>query len=449
MNRKTWTFDRRTLLRGTGAALALPWLESMAPWAAAVEATSGGEAAPSVRMACLFMPNGVRADAWEPRGTGEDYELSPTLQPLARHKSECLVLSQLQHTACRGGDGHYVKTSGWLTGTTITKTTGAGLSCNGTSVDQVAAARIGHATRLPSLELGTEPVGTGIDRNVGYTRVYGGHISWRAPTVPVAKEIDPQLVFDRMFRPELSDATLHDDRSVLDIVRGDAHRLRRHISGADRRKLDEYLESVRALEQRIERSRNHEAQTWEPEVDGPVLPRPAGIPPSHADHVRLMLDLMVLAFQTDQTRVVTFMFGNSVSNKNFSFLEGVRGGHHELSHHQNNGEKLGQYEKINRWHVEQYAYLLDRLRGIEAGEGRTLLDESMILFGSGLRDGNSHDPKNLPLVLAGRGGGRIRPGRHLASDKGTPMSNLFVSMLDVMGAPIERFADSTGPLALD
>jgi hypothetical protein len=442
MNRKTWTLNRRTLLQGAGAALALPWLETMS-WA-----DPAADAKAPVRMACLFMANGVRADAWQPQGEGYDYQLSRTLEPLARHRQDFNVLTHLQHKACRGGDGHYVKTSGWLTGTTITKTTGSGLSCNGISIDQLAAARLGHHTMLPSLELGTERVGTGIDFNVGYTRVYGGHVSWRAPTVPVAKEIDPALVFDRMFRPEIGRSTLDDDESVLDLVRHDASRLRRQISQHDRRKLDEYLESVRALEQRIERAQAQELEAWNPQDQAPGMARPAGIPKSHADHVRLMLDLMVLAFQTDQTRITTFMFGNSVSTVNFSFLDGVRGAHHEISHHQNDAEKLAQYEKINRWHVEQVAYLLDRLKSIRERDGKTLLDHSMILFGSGMRDGNSHDPNNLPLILAGRGGGALQTGRHVVSPAGTPMTNLFVTMLRTFGVEIDTFADSTGPLAL-
>jgi hypothetical protein len=461
---KHWEISRRKMLKGLGVMMGLPLLEAMKPLAA----LAGPAALPGVpkkfpvRMAFLYMPNGVNPKTWTPKGTGAGFELSEALQPLAALKKEILVLGQLWNAGTNTGDGHYVKTAAWLTGTTITKTTGSNLRSGGVSIDQIAAQRLGHLTPLPSLELGIEPVTTGVDTNVGYTRLYGSHISWSTPTTPVAKEINPKLAFDRLFRSTMKDGSgisTH-DQSVLDVVMGEAKRLRAQVGARDREKLDEYFDSVRAVEKRIEFDANRRAQ----EYDGDALARqeierlggrindyykdPAqlrrrGV--DHTEHVRLMLDIMALAFWTDSTRVSTFMFGNAVSGKNFSFLKGVHGGHHEISHHEKKDENLEQYKLINIWHVQQYAYLLEKLRSIKEGEG-TLLDNSMIVFGAGMHDGNAHDPHNLPIVLGGRGGGTITTGRHLVYEKNTPLCNLWKSMLSRAGAPTDRLADSTGEL---
>lgn len=445
MNRFDWPLSRRTFLRGAGVALALPWLEAMRP-APLLRAAEGAAPAP-VRLAVLFMPNGVHPDRWTPEGEGRDFRLSPILEPLAPFREDILVLTNLGHKACRTGDGHYVKTAGLLTGTTIRKTVGVDLNCNGVSMDQLAARAAGRLTPLPSLELGTEPVQTGVDTVVGYTRVYGAHISWAGPTSPLAKEISPRLVYERLFRAGRTDGdAAREDRSLLDLVLEDARKLRDRLGRDDRQRVDEYLQSVRSLEQRLERASSTERTAWKPRAPlDPAKQPPAGIPESHQEHCRLMLDMIALAFQTDTTRIATFMFGNSVSNKNFSFVDGVKGSHHSLSHHQNEADKLRQYERINRWHIEQYAYLLGKLRSIREGE-RSLLDNTMVLFGSDLRDGNKHDPKNLPIVVAGRAGGRLATGRHLKCGNDTPLANLYVSMLQAFGTPVERFADSTGPL---
>jgi hypothetical protein len=400
-----------------------------------------------VRLAVLFMPNGVHPGQWTPETEGRDFKLTPTLEPLADFRDDLLVLTNLGHKACRTGDGHYVKTAGLLTGTTITKTVGESLNCNGVSMDQVAAKAAGRQTPLPSLELGIEPVRTGVDMAVGYTRVYGAHVAWAGPTSPLAKEINPRLAYERLFRAGRpgGDAA-RADRPLLDLVLEDARQIRDRLGTGDRQKLDEYLHSVRELEQRLERADGSERAGWTPRAPfDPAARPPGGTPPSHAEHVRLMLDVIVLAFQTDTTRVASFMFGNSVSDINFSFLDGVKGAHHAMSHHQNDADKMRQYQLINRWHVEQYAYLLGRLRAIREGE-RSLLENSMVLFGSDLRDGNKHDPKDLPIVLAGRAGGRLAVGQHVRSTGDTPLANLYVSMLTAFGAPVERFADSTGPL---
>jgi len=449
------------MLRGVGAMIGLPLLECMKPLAAAA-----GEAAPKhpVRMAFLYMPNGVmtQENSWTPKTVGANFELTPVLSPLAKVKNEILVLTDLMNKAANTGDGHYVKTGGWLTGTTITKTVGSDLRSGGISMDQIAAQRVGNMTPLPSLELGIEPVTSGVDINVGYTRLYGSHISWSTPTTPVAKEINPQFAFDRLFRPAKT-GTKRDaaqEASVLDLVSEDAKSLRSKIGHADQLKLDEYMDSVRAVEKRIafEAVRNSAQYKEDPlarkEIDAlagrikdyykdPGKLRERGI--DHTEHTKLMLDMMVLAFWTDSTRISTFMFGNAVSGKNFSFLEGVSGGHHQISHHENDKVKLEQYKKIGTWHIQQYAYMLEKMQQIKEGEG-TLLDNSMIVFGAGMRDGNAHDPHNLPIVMAGKGGGTLKTGRHLVYEKNTPFCNLFQSMLNRVGAPVDHFGDSTGEL---
>jgi uncharacterized protein DUF1552 len=435
--------SRRTMLRGVGATLALPWLEAMRParLLAASEASR-----PPVRMAALYMPNGVNGDKWTPEGEGRDFTLSPTLQPLADLKNNVLVLTNLWNRGSEASEGHYVKTSGFLTSTTITKTYGVDLSCNGTSMDQVAAQRAGRQTPLPSLELAMDSISTGVDNNVGYTRVYGSHISWAGPTRPLPREINPRHVYERLFRASRpQSAGSVQEKLLLDRVLDDARRLRDRLGVADRQRLDEYLQGVRSLEERMDRTAEQTRSEWQPRFDLELAKLPEQDPATHTDNVRWMLDMIALALQSDTTRICTFMFGNAVSGRNFSFLDGVRGGHHDISHHQKNAEKLEMYYLINRWHIEQYAYLLGKLRGMQEGDG-TVLDNSMILFGAGLRDGDAHSPHNLPLVLGGRGGGRIANGQHLIYEKDMALSNLYLCMLDAFGTPVERFADSTGPL---
>lgn len=442
------SLSRRTLLRGTSAALALPWLEAMMPRrSVAAEAESPHRSDVPIRMAALFVPNGVRQDKWTPAETGSDYQLSETLQPLADLKDQLLVLTNLWNQGSNFGDGHYVKTSGFLTCTTINKSLGIDLNCNGKSMDQEAASYAKNFTPLPSLELGIDPVTTGVDTNVGYTRVYGSHIAWSGPTSPLARELNPRFVYERLLRsakPQGSAARR--DALLLDLVIDDAKELSRQLGAEDRRRMDEYLQSVRSIEQRLSRQHQTGASSWSPRAELDPAEAPAeSLPDQFPDHVRLMLDMIALAFQTDTTRICTFMFGNAVSGRNFSFLDGVSGGHHDISHHQNSPEKLAEYERINRWHIEQYAYLLARLQSMKEGE-RTVLDNSMILYGSGLRDGNSHSPRNLPILLGGKGGGKIDTGKHLSFSPDTPLANLYLSMLGAFGVPTERFADSTGVL---
>lgn len=445
MNGKKWQISRRTMLRGMGAAIALPLLDAMVP-SRAYAAKKAAKA--PVRMACMYFPNGAWMDTWIPKATGADYELPYALEPLADFKSALNIFSGLDKAQSKEGDGHYAKTANFLTGLKVAKTTGKDISVGGISMDQLAASHIGHNTPLPSLELGIDPVISGIDSNVGFTRLYGSYISWRSATVPVAKEINPRFVYERLFGSNGTNdkRQAREYRSLLDMALEDADALRGKLGRDDQVKLDEYLESVRAVEKRIEFGLNQKRSDWKPNKDVTIPGPPDAKPPADfREHVTLMLDLMVLAFQTDSTRVQSFMFANDVSGRNFSFLPGVSGGHHDMSHHENKEEKIAQYREINRWHCAQLAYLLGKMRDIKEGEG-TLLDNSMILFGSSISDGNKHDPNNLPIVVAGGAGGAFKTGQHVAAEKGTPLCNLYLTMLGAMGVPAESFGDSNGTI---
>jgi hypothetical protein len=357
-----------------------------------------------------------------------------------------MVLSNLWNAGAKGGDGHYCKESAILTCATIKKTPGVDLG-NGTSVDQVAAQRLGEHTPLPSLELGIAPVAVGVDLAVGYTRIYGSYISWSNASTPLAREVNPRGVYERLYRAgtaQNADAAKL-DTLLLDRVLGDAKRLRSEVGAADGARLDEYLSVMRSIEQRVQRASKGEKRDWKARVQLKPEAAPPEQPGSHEQHCKLMLDMIATAFQSDTTRISTFMFGNAVSNVSFRFLEGVSLGHHDTSHHGKTEDKLRQYQLINRWHIAQYAYLLNKLKSMKEGDS-TVLDNSMILFGSALSDGDSHNPHKLPLILGGRGGGRLNSGQHLKYTEDTPLANLYVSMLDAFGAPVERFADSTGPL---
>jgi hypothetical protein len=435
--------SRRTLLRGAGVSLGLPWLEAMMPSAARAQSPAVKN---PVRMAVLYMPNGVNIAHWYPKGVGRDFQLSPTLEPLAGLNDQILVLSNLWNAGAKGGDGHYCKESAILTCATIKKTPGVDIG-NGTSMDQLAAQKLGEHTPIASLELGIAPVAVGVDLAVGYTRIYGSHISWSNANTPLARELNPRGVYERLFRAGTAQAgdAAKLDTLLLDRVLGDAKRLRAEVGAADGARLDEYLSVMRSIEQRVQRASGTEKRDWKPRTQLKLEAAPTDQPASHEEHCRLMLDMIATAFQSDTTRISTFMFGNAVSNVSFRFLEGVNLGHHDTSHHGKTEDKLRQYQIINRWHVTQYAYLLNKLKSMKEGDS-TVLDNSMILFGSALSDGDSHNPHKLPLVLGGRGGGRIAAGQHLQYTDDTPLANLYVSMLDAFGAPVERFADSTGPL---
>jgi len=395
------------------------------------------------------MPNGVRPDRWTPKGKGSSFELSPILSPLESVKDELVVISGLSNPPSYKGDGHYYKTASWLTCTTIQATQGSDVSANGISIDQIAADEIGKNTRLPSMELGTEPVTSGVDRNVNLTRLYGSHISWKKPDVPLPCEINPRVAFDRLFRnPSTAQGS---DQSVLDIVLEDAKSLKRQLGKEDSHKLEQYLESVHEVERRIanEAAQLGAGQNLTPEALKQLNALDTRIGSLQrfdpTEHVRLMMDIMVLAFWTDSTRVSTFMFGNAVSGKNFSFLDGVSGGHHSISHHQNNPKQLDQYQIINTWHSTQYAYMLERMKSVPEGSG-TLLDNSMVLYGSGIRDGNAHATRDIPTILAGGGGGQIKTGRHLVTGEGSTLANLHVGILKRMGVSNHKVGGATREL---
>ncbi len=439
--------SRRTVLRGLGASVALPMLEAMV--ASPVRASPTTSDAPT-RLAFVYVPNGVHMPEWTPRGVGSNFELTPLLQPLAKVRQELLVLSGLTLDKARslgdGGGDHARAMASFLTGTHPRKTGGADLRA-GISVDQVVAAKVGQATRFASLELGCEGGRDAGQCDHGYSCAYQVNLSWRGESSPATKEVDPGLVFDRLFggpsRNESESAAsrrARRDRSLLDFVAQESRQLNARLGVADRRKLDEYLTGVREIERRLDRVRSST------EVGSTKLVRPVGTPRDYREHLRLMADLLVLAFQADLTRVATFVFANDGSNRSYGDI-GVPEGHHDLSHHGHDRQKQAKIAAINRFHVEQYAYLVERLQAVREGDS-TLLDRSMIVYGSGISDGNAHNHENLPILIAGRGNGRIEPGRHLVYPAETPLTNLHVAMMDRMGVSVERFGDSSGPLGL-
>ncbi|WP_373493863.1 DUF1552 domain-containing protein [Aquiflexum sp.] len=451
-----WHISRRRMLKGLGATIALPFLQAMVPPGMSVY----NMAKKPIRFACLFMPNGVNKFHWTPEQYGRNFELTSTLRPLSNVKNDILILNNLMNKGSifPGADGHYAKTANLLTGLPIYQTVGDNLHSGGISFDQLIAKHKGQDTLLDSVQYGMERINAGIDGAVGFTRLYGSTISWKTPTQPCSREIEPRMAFDRLFRSSLPDSKPKNDKwkkSVLDIVKEDADALQRKLGRADQDKLEEYLESIRSIEKRIdneEKIKSFEKQIT-PEIQKELVGLNLRIDEFNetfigvdiTEKTRQMLDIMALAFWTDATRVGTFMFGNSVSNRNFSFLPGVQGSHHQLSHHQNLEDQMEQYRIINEWHVNQYAYFLEKLKSLPDGDSN-LLDNSMVMFCSGLRDGNAHSPYNLPILVGGKGGGGLRPGQNLDFEKNTPLANLYLSMARVLDMPLECFADSTGEL---
>lgn len=444
---KKWQIPRRTFLRGLGTAMALPVLEAMVPSVSvAVTATGAASLAPR-RMAFVYLPNGANMSDWTPQAVGENFDFPYILDPLKAHRKDFQVLTGLAQTKARAnGDGagdHARANATFLTGCQARKTHGVDIRV-GISVDQVAAAKIGKQTRFASLELGCDRGQQAGQCDSGYSCAYQFNMAWKSDTTPLPPEIDPRLVFERLFSNNTKGESLESrarreryQKSVLDFVMEDANRLKSNLGATDRRKLDEYMTAVREMETRIQKA----------EQFATVLPsqsKPTGIPDNYEAHIRLMYDLMALAFQTDSTRVSTFLVAHDGSNRPYRFID-VPEGHHDLSHHGGNEEKKKKIAKINRFHTTQFAYFLDKLKSIKEGEG-TLLDNCMIVYGSGIADGNAHAHHDLPVLLAGRGGGTLKPGRHLRYERETPMTNLYLSMLERMGAPIQRLGDSTAPL---
>ena len=420
--------------------MGLPLLDAMST-SQAFSAEVGSQA--PVRAAFVFFPNGAIMPSWNPSGEGKEYELSDTLKTIADLRGDFNVFTGLAQDNGRAkGDGpgdHARCASTYLTGAHPVKTSGANIKV-GVSVDQVAAEKIGDRTKLASLEIGIERGRNAGNCDSGYSCAYSSNISWKTATTPMAKEINPRAVFERLFgSTETSQSAKRRDfyrQSILDLVAGDADRLKKQLGQTDRRKMDEYFTSVRELEQRVIRAQQ-EKNAARPDVE-----LPEGVPRDVVEHIRLMYDLMVLAFQTDTTRISTYMLGNAGSNHSYSNI-GVNEGHHSLSHHRNEKDKVEKLTKIDKFFAAEFGRFLKKLKSTKEGE-RSLLDNSMILYGSGLSDANRHDHARLPIVLAGRGGGTIETGRHLVFKDETPLNNLFLSMLDRMGADVAELGDSNG-----
>ncbi len=448
---------RRAVLKGLGTAVALPWLESLAGAAPAAAAASG----PPRRLAFLYVPNGVVMGDWTPKAAGPLGELPAILKPLEAVKGHLNVISGLACDKARAnGDGpgdHARAMSAFLTGRQPRKTHGADIRV-GMSADQHVAAAVGDATRFPSLELGIERGLNAGNCDSGYSCAYSANLSWRSESTPNAKETDPKQVFERLFggggdAKDVAEARAKRElfnKSILDFVNEDAKGLDKTLGLGDRKKLDEYLSSVREVEQRIEKARQGAGKP----VAKPNMAAPAARDGTYwrenvAEHMRLMGDLLVLAFQTDLTRVATFPLANDGSNRPYKMLE-VSEGHHELSHHGSDPKKLEKIKKINTFHVEQLAYVLGRMKAVKEANGSTLLDNAMVVYGSGIGDGNRHNHDDLPILVAGKGGGSLQAGRHIVFPKrdDTPLTNLYLALFERMGAAAKSFGDSTGVLKI-
>ncbi len=441
---KTLQIPRRTFLRGLGTAIALPTLEAML----LSRALAAGSAKFPTRMAFIYIPNGVVQQNWNVTGTGKEFRFSHTLEPLSKHREDLLIFSGLAHHKARAnGDGagdHARANATFLTGCQARKTSGADIKL-GVSVDQVAAKQLAGKTRLPSLELSSSGARLSGRCDSGYSCAYQYNLSWKNEVTPMPPESNPKAVFDRLFaggnKKDVDENKQRRERhrkSILDFAMEDAKRLEKKLGHTDKQKLGEYLDSIREVEKSIEVASRSDANL-------PVgYSAPSGKPRDFGQHVRLMGDMMALAFQTDSTRVATFLLAHDGDNRSYPHL-GVRQGHHSISHHRNAKDKLAALTKINRYHCTLLAHFLDRLKAIKEGEG-TLLDHSMIVYGAAIGDGNRHTHHDLPVLLAGKGNGAIRTGRHTHYPTNTPMANLFLNMLDIMGAPVERLGDSTGRL---
>lgn len=441
----TRRLSRRSVLKGLGVAIGLPSLEAMLPRLAYGASPTSSDW--PKRLAFFYIPNGVHMPDWKPVKIGRNYELPATLAPLESLRAKMNILSGLTlNTARANGDGpgdHARSAAAFLTGRQPYKTDGSNIKI-GVSVDQVAARVLGRQTRFASLEVGVERGLNAGGCDSGYSCAYSSNISWRAESTPAAKEVDPKLVFDRLFgdgSQQSDEARKRRDQyqqSILDFVLEDAKSIEPKISGADRRKLDEYFTGIREIEQRV----RHFASARP--VSRPSLAIPDETPDDPAEHIRLLGDLVVLAFQSDLTRVATFMIANEGSNRSYKMI-GVREGHHSLSHHENNKEKQAQISKINLYHMTQMAYILDRMNSIAEGDA-TLLDHSLVVYGSGIGDGNRHNHDDLPVLSFGSLGGAFKTGEHFRYADETPLCNFYLAILHQLGIPEESFGDSVAPL---
>ncbi|MGP1273548.1 MAG: DUF1552 domain-containing protein [Phycisphaerales bacterium] len=443
MTRRT-PLSRRTVLRGLGVSLALPWLDAMATGSAAASALGGRAAGAPLRLAFVFAPNGVHYDSWAPTRTADGVRFSEALAPLERVRDRVNILTGLTLDKARpNGDGpgdHARSSASFLTGMQARKTAGNDIRI-GVSVDQLAAAQIGRRTRLPSIELGCEPGRRAGNCDSGYSCAYSSNISWRDEDTPVPKIVDPAAAFDRLFGDGVG---LHAAdrarrrRSVLDFVADEARSLERALGVVDRRRLDEFQTAVRDIEQRVER-------TLSEDIAPPIgTQEPEGIPERISEHIDLMYDMLVLAFQTDTTRIASYMLGTGGSNRIFPEI-GINEGHHHLSHHRGEAGMIEKIRLIDRFYTERFARFVERLGAIPEGEG-TLLDNCLILHGSGISDGNRHNHEDLPVVMAGRGGGRVSTGRLIEHERDTPLSGLYIDLLRRAGCDVDRFGDAVAPV---
>ncbi len=437
--------DRRAILRGLGATLSLPLLDCMIP---ALTSAAKTAAAPVKRFGTVYTPNGIMMKNWTPLAEGSSFELSSTLAPLARFQDRLLILSGLNSTPpiMPGNEPtgvHARASTRFLSDIQPKPTEGSDLHA-GISIDQIAANQFGQHTQLASLELGLESADSGGAGDPGFSKVYDATISWRGPTTPLPMEHNPRAVFERLFGDSGSTtaqarmARLKQERSILDSVSQTATQLQRELGPADRSKLSEYFEAVRDVERRIQNAEDQNTREL------PAMEHPAGVPAVYSEHVKLMYDLLVLAYQADLTRIVSFMTGHEFTGQTFPEA-GVPDAHHAISHHQGNPASLAKLARIDAFKVSLFAYFLEKMRSTPDGDG-SLLDHSIIIYGAGMSDGNAHDPKNLPVLLLGGGCGTLKSGRHIRYPKGTPLANLHIALMSKLGVHLESIGDSTGEL---
>ena len=448
------SFNRRHFLRGLGACIALPAFESLLPAKLLAAATPAGDLATTatgapLRTAFVYFPNGAIPAAWWPATEGADFQLSRTLQPLAAIQKQIQVIGGLDHLnamAGTDGGGDHARANGtFLTGVRMKKS--ATDIHAGISIDQAIARQVGHTTRFPSIELTCDAGRNTGACDSGYSCAYQYNLAWSSPSTPMTPEASPRQVFERLFgagtpgkRMENAQRSRQEERSILDFVLQDARAMQSRLGARDQAKLDQYLTGVRELETRIQKAEQFG------DAKDPMIETPVGVPADYAQHVQLMYDIMLCAFQTDSTRVATLLLAHDGSNRSFADI-GVPEGHHDLSHHQNNPDKIEKITGIDLWYVQQFGKFLDKLQATTDVDGHSLLHNSMIVYGGGNADGNRHTHVNLPILLAGAGGGTVTPGRFVKHG-GKPASNLFLSMADRMGVKnLERFGDSTGRLA--
>jgi hypothetical protein len=437
------TLSRRQLLRGMGATLALPFLDAMAP---ALSAQSKSAAKPVHRFGVMYVPNGMIMNKWTPVADGAAYEFTPTLSSLAPYRDQLLVLSNLAcvPTPGRPGGAHAKATTRFLTD--ISPPTSETWLDAGISMDQILAQETGKRTQLASLELAIENGETAGACDVGFACAYTNTISWKSSNTPLFAQNNPRAVFERMFGdtsntdPKARLTRLREERSVLDSVTKEVAALQGSLGQSDRQKLVEYLESIRDVERRIQLAEEQNDQNL------PIVDHPAGIPATYDEHVKLMCDLQVLAYQCDLTRVITLMLGREFSGVTYPQI-GVPDAHHPITHHAGEAPKIAKVEKINAYHVTHFAYLLGKMQSTPDGDG-SLLDHSTLMYGTGMGECNAHDPRNIPLVLAGKGAGTLNGGRHIRYPKETPLANLHLTLLDHFGVKRDRLGDSTGPLSI-